>query len=55
MEVYKSVGNHIVELKLLPNSRTNLKRKNVVDVDHAKFRCDQALVMMIYDKFTKKK
>ena len=55
MIVYKSAGQCIVELELLPDSLTNLKRGNVIDSNHAKFRCNKALVMGIYDKFTEEK
>src|SRR5690349_4437041 len=52
MIVYKSVGQNIVELKLLEDSKTNLERKGVVDKRYAEFRCDKALVFAIYNKLT---
>ncbi|AYV77663.1 MAG: pentapeptide repeat-containing protein [Dasosvirus sp.] len=55
MIVFKSAGDCVIELKLLDDSLTNLKRKNVVDRDHAKFRCDKAYVVSITNKITKEK
>jgi len=43
---YKACKNSIVTLELLNSSVTNEKR-DVVDADHAKFRCDKAKVIDI--------
>ena len=55
MYVYKSAGNCIIKLKLLSDSLTNLTRDKVVDINHAKFRCNKAEVVDIYDKFNGQK
>ena len=44
---YKACRNSIVMLELLNDSVTNEKRNNVIDADHAKFRCDRAMVINI--------
>ena len=50
---YKAAGNCIIELEIDPqNALTNLDRDNVVDKYHAKFRCNKALILKIYDKIT---
>jgi len=45
--IYKACRNSIVTLKLLNDSVTNEKRKNVFDDKYAKFRCDKAKVINI--------
>src|ERR1700722_9317452 len=51
--VYKSAFNCIIELEINPQTaKTNLDRDNVVDKNHAKFRCNKARVLKIYNKFT---
>ena len=52
---YKSCGNSIVVLRLLPNSKNNLARSNVFAMSTAKYRCDMAYVANIYDKITNTK
>lgn len=48
---YKSAKNYIIELNILsPNN--NLFRE-VIDKQYAKYRCDKAFVVRIYNKFTK--
>lgn len=49
--VYKSCQNFIVELELLSDSITTLYRKNVVNIDCAKYRCDKAKVLSIVSKY----
>jgi hypothetical protein len=47
MKVYKACQNSIVTLQLLEDTVTNENRKDVVDDNYAKFRCDKALVVDI--------
>ena len=54
--VYKSAGNnqYIIELDIdIQSARTNLIRK-VFDKNYAKYRCDKALVVKIYNRFDEK-
>jgi antitoxin component YwqK of YwqJK toxin-antitoxin module len=53
MHVYKSAKNCIVTLELLNDSESNLDRCDVIDMNHAMFRCKKALVLNIEDKDTK--
>jgi hypothetical protein len=45
--LYKACQNSIVILQLLEDTVTNENRKDVVDDNYAKFRCDKALVVDI--------
>lgn len=48
---YASIGNYIIELEIDTTIANNLNRK-VVDKNHAKYRCEKAFVIKIYDKYT---
>ena len=50
--LYKSAGEYIITLQLLPESVHNIERKNVVNKEFASFRCDCALVLDISHKLT---
>jgi len=52
MRVYKAGRNSIITLELLPDSRTNEKRNDVVDPNFAKFRTNKAKVISINDPVT---
>lgn len=52
---YKSADQNIIELDIdLSSVTTNLNR-NVIDKKFAKFRCNKAFVVDIYDKFSNQK
>lgn len=51
--VYKSASGCIIELTIPVGSLTNTNRDDVVDPNRAMFRTDRAIVMKIYDKYTK--
>lgn len=44
---YKSAGRCIITLEIPKNAKTNINRLNVVDPQHAKFRCNKAFVKAI--------
>ena len=48
---YKSADNYIIELHIDTLVANNLNRI-VIDKNHAKYRCKQACVVKIYNKFT---
>lgn len=50
--VYKSAQDCIVKLRLLEGTKTNLRRRGVVNSNHAKFRCNQAFVVSITRKMS---
>jgi len=52
---YKACKNSIVTLELSNDSKTNEKRKDVVDNRYAKFRCDKAKVIDITNVTTGEK
>ena len=52
MIVYKSTINHIIELKLLDDTISDLNRDGIFDINCAKYTCNKALVTKIYNKFT---
>jgi len=54
MQAFKSANGYIITLEIPPHAKTNLDRENVVDRDYAYFRCDEAKVMKIEHKETKK-
>lgn len=54
MKVYKSAGNYIVTLDLLDDTQHNMNRSDLSNLNHAKFRCDRALVLKIKNKDTKR-
>jgi antitoxin component YwqK of YwqJK toxin-antitoxin module len=52
--VYKSASNYIIELDInLDTTLTNLNRE-VIDENYAKYRCNKAIVVKIYNKFDEK-
>jgi hypothetical protein len=53
LRVYKSAdnGNCIIELDIDTSAHTNISR-TVKDKNNAKYRCDRARVVKIYNKFT---
>ena len=53
MRAYLSAKNCIVVLEIPVDARTNLDRSDVVEMSHAKFRCNEAMVVDIYNKQTK--
>lgn len=52
MEVFKSAGKYIVKLRLLPMTKHNMERDDVIDKKYAKFRCNEAFVVSITHKMT---
>lgn len=48
--VYKSCGNYIVVLKKLENTITNENRCGIVDSNHAKFRANTLMTILIINK-----
>ena len=48
--IFQSHNNFIIELELLPDSKTNIARDGVVDANYAKFRCDKAKVIQVFCK-----
>lgn len=52
MKVYKASKNAIITLELLPHSKTNEKRVDIVNSDYAKYRTNKALVVSIINPIT---
>lgn len=50
--VYKSAGTNVIVLQLDQNCKTNENRINIIDPVHAQYRCDNALIVDIHDKYT---
>lgn len=52
IRVYKSAGNFIIELKInILTAKTNFNRQ-VFDKNFAKYKCNEASIVIIYDKIT---